>query len=252
MVMNSRHVALLVLAAFVAGGAIVLAAVLFVSAQTNTIRLTAQRDTLVQQTDKLVDAVQNSAAEKGRATLVAQQGRDAEDELRATIADLRDRLDGSAQGQGNPAEQLEACRHALAEQMAAAQSYVNALNIANQRVSSLSNALENIGQSQAAQLIRLQTDQKYADALDDANAKIVSLTQALQYAGTPAATPVLAAIPSYLPPPSAPPPPAYLGAAYVGPLPYFISSPRRHDHGAFPSSHGLNPARPLSTSHSGF
>ncbi len=246
MVMNNRHVVLLAFAAFVAGGALMLAAVLVINSQTNLVRLAAQRDTLVRQTDKLVNAVQNSAAETGQAQgrlyLVSQQDRDASDELRATIADLRQRLDQNSPG--TPAEQLAACRHALEEQMVAAQSYVTALNIANERVASLSNALENMGQQQAAQTIRRQTDQKYADALDDANARISSLTQALQVAGTPAPVPVLADIPAYLPPPTAP---AYLGVSYFGPRPNFNSSPRHHDRGAYPSTHSLPPPKPLSS-----
>jgi hypothetical protein len=230
MVMNNRHVALLIFAAFVAGGAIVLAVVLIVTSQTNLVRLAAQRDTLVQQTDKLVAAVQTTAANQGQAesrlSLASQQGRDAEDELRATINDLRDRL---AQGDpalpGTPAEQLAACRRALAEQLVAAQSYVTALNIANERVASLSNALAETGQRERGLAIKQETEQKYAEALDAADARIASLGQALQLAGNPA--PVII-IPSDVTPPPAPSP--FVGVAYSGPLPYpyFGLASQRH------------------------
>lgn len=252
MVMNSRHVALLALAAFVAGGALTLAAVLFISAQSNSIRLAAQRDTLLQQNEGLVSAVRNSAAEKGRfqdrLSLATRPGRDAEEELRDTISDLRQNLDQNALG--TPAEQLAACRRVLEEQTVAASSYVTALNLANERVAALSNALENIGHSQTAQSIRLQTDQKLADALDDANARIAALSQDLQQAGSPAPAPVLATVPPSLPPPSVP---AILGVSYVGPHPFFNSPPQHHhDRGSYPAPHSLPLPHSLATGRSGF
>jgi len=175
MVFQNRHVVLLMVAGFLAGGAIAFAAAVLML-RADLARVATERDALAAQADRWADAALSTATDKGKVEgqfdQAWQQARQTEAQLLATIAGLENLV-----AQNN--QQLAVYQAALADQQLATPQSATAATIAN---------LQNMVDQNNKQLVAYQTAlanqqlaaQQYSDALNAANWRIASLDYTLE------------------------------------------------------------------------